>query len=62
MEELAEYEMVDPFCIYHVLEWQSDLNTWVPVRGRDFAYYDPYYRFWLWEEYDPIVKMDYEWK
>ena len=63
IEELQEYEMLDPFCIYQVFEYNPTIDNWEPYPGGgdDTCYYDPYYRSWMAEEYDPIVKMDYEW-
>ena len=62
IEELAEYEMLDPFCIYQVFEYNAELDNWQPIISDAFtSYYDPYYRTWLSEEYDPIVKMNFNW-
>lgn len=61
MEELAEYEMIDPTCIYEVFEYSSTLDDWTHVAGVSHPFYDPYYRTWLVEDYDPTVKMNYHW-
>ena len=63
IEELQEYEMLDPFCIYQVFYYDNTLDDWIPYPGSgdNTCYYDPYYRSWMAEEYDPTVKMDYEW-
>ena len=63
IEELQEYEMLDPFCIYQVFYYDNTLDDWIPYpgQGQDTCYYDPYYRSWMAEEYDPTVKMDFEW-
>ena len=62
IEQLIEFEMLDPFCIFQVFERKNTNDTWVPIHGPgDTSYYDPFYRTWMWEDYDPTVKMDYEW-
>ena len=68
IEEIAKIEMLDPFCVFQVLRlnrmerkdenWSYSTNDSVP----DGSYYDPYYREWLPEAYDPTVKMNYTWK
>ena len=61
IEELAEYEMLDPFCIYEVFEQNASRTDWVPIVNYTVPYYDPYYRTWLAEDYDPTVGLDCEW-
>ena len=61
IEELAEFEMIDPFAIYKVLYYNHDVEQWTPITGKDYPYYDPYYRTWCSEDYDPTVKMNYTW-
>ena len=62
IEELAEYEMVDPFCVYQVFEFNHTLDNWIPINGPyGTSFYDPYYRTWLSEDYDPTVKLNYNW-
>ena len=64
IEELSEYEMVDPFCIYEVFQYNSTLDMWQPFNGPQYnSYYDPYYRTWLdkEEDYDPTVKIGFTW-
>ena len=61
IEELAEYEMIDPTCIYEVFEYSADLEDWTHVKGVTVPFYDPYYRTWLVDDYDPTVKMNYHW-
>jgi len=53
--------MIDPTCIYEVFEYSSTLNDWTHVAGVSHPFYDPYYRTWLVEDYDPTVKMNYHW-
>ena len=60
IEELTEYEMIDPFCIYEVFELDSN-HSWFPVQRVDGPYYDPYYRTWA-KGYDPTYKINYQWK
>ena len=59
IEELSEYEMIDPFCIYEVFEMDQN-HAWYPVQ-RGCPYYDPYYCTWL-RDYDPTFKINYTWK
>lgn len=61
IEELTAYEMIDPYCIFEVFELDANHN-WYPVQRTGGAYYDPYYRTWLREKYDPTVKINYTWK
>ena len=60
IEELTEYEMIDPFCIYEVFDRGND-KSWVPIDRPDGPYYDPYYRTWA-IGYDPTYKINYQWK
>ena len=69
IEDLREIEMLDPFCIFKVMRLYKDTPTlgsndatWVPINGEDSSYYDPYYRTWLLEKYDPVAKVNYTWK
>ena len=59
IEELSEYEMIDPYSIYEVFE-KDDKGAWYPVQ-RGCPYYDPYYHTWL-RNYDPSFKINYTWK
>lgn len=68
IEELAETELIDPFCIFEVFRRYD--GQWVPVtksvdvrKGENVYtnYYDPYYKTWI-PYYDPIVKINYKWK
>jgi len=68
IEELAETELIDPFCIFEVFRRYN--GQWVPVtksvdvrKGENVYtnYYDPYYKTWI-PYYDPIVKINYKWK
>ena len=62
IEELAEYELLDPFCIYQVFVYNANLEDWVPIISpMGNSYYDPYYRTWLSEDYDPTVKLNFTW-
>ena len=62
IEELAEYEMLDPFCIYQVFVYNEVVEDWEPIISPvNNSYYDPYYRTWLMEDYDPTVKLNFTW-
>ena len=61
IEELSKYEMIDPYCIYEVFELDAHHN-WYPVQRQGGPYYDAYYRTWLRDDYDPTVKINYNWK
>ena len=62
IESLMEFEMLDPYCIFEVFKQDYTTNDWVPLKVEGYPYYDPYYRTWTRAEYDPTVKMDWEWK
>ena len=61
IEHLAEIEMLDPFCMFEVLEQDYQTDDWIPIRFEVTPYYDPYYRTWMSENYDPNVKMGLNW-
>ena len=67
IEELSEFEMIDPFAIYQVMYYDNRTNpeipTWKPIPPSThlYPYYDPYYRTWLVDDYDPTVKMNFTW-
>lgn len=58
IEELAEIEMLDPFCIFQVYIFDSETGNWMPTANG--GYYDAYYNSWI-REYDPTIKINYEW-
>ena len=62
IESLTEFEMLDPYCMFEVYKQDYTTEDWVPLEVEGYPYYDPYYRTWARANYDPTVKMDYEWK
>ena len=64
IEHLAELEMLDPFCVFQVFVHNSTTDTWIPlneISSTRTSFYDPFYRAWMYEDYDPEVKMDLHW-
>ena len=64
IEELVEFEMLDPYCIFEVFEIGENGN-WQPIsstKGRPTQYYDPFYRTWLLYDYNPTFQINYIWK
>ena len=59
IEELINFEMIDPFCVFEVYKIKE--GRWVPVQGpyNNSPYYDPYYKDWLYD-YEPYIKMNYQ--
>ncbi len=58
IEELMDFEMIDPFCIFEVFQLKD--GYWQPAIGRyDSPYYDPYYKNWLYD-YEPYFQMNYQ--
>ena len=59
IEELINFEMIDPFCVFEVYKIKD--GRWVPVQGpyNNSPYYDPYYKDWLYD-YEPYIKMNYQ--
>lgn len=59
IEELIEFEMIDPFCVFEVYKMKN--GYWTPVEGpyNKSPYYDPYYKDWLYD-YEPYIKMNYQ--
>ena len=68
IDELQEFEMIDPFCIFQVFEFNLNSKTWNPIAtttngSKTSSYYDPYYKTWLYQEsYDPTIKVNYHWQ
>ena len=62
IEQLTEFEMIDPFCIFQVFHQDNFTHEWVPVENNyGLSYYDAYYHTWL-RAYEPNVKINYQWK
>ena len=58
IEELMEFELIDPFCIFEVFQLKD--GYWQPVKGsHNSPYYDPYYKSWLYD-YEPYFQMNYQ--
>lgn len=58
IEELIDFKMIDPFCIFEVFQLKD--GYWQPVIGlHDSPYYDPYYKNWLYD-YEPYFQMNYQ--
>lgn len=58
IEELIEFKMIDPFCIFEVFQLID--GYWQPVKGfYGSPYYDPYYKKWLYD-YEPYFQMNYQ--
>lgn len=65
IDELSEFEMIDPFCIFQVFEFDNSNKIWEPIKTeKTSCYYDPYYKTWLVQndEYNPTIKINYHWQ
>lgn len=60
IEELTEFEMIDPYCIFEVYDIKDD-GGWSPIENGGYIYYDAYYNNWL-NNYDPTFKINYHWE
>ena len=63
INELTLFEMLDPFCIFQVFEFNG--TSWHPLNDNGASsYYDPYYRHWFiaGDDYDTTFKINTHWK